>query len=112
VLRYLLILLVWLPILVFSQPWRSIVPRGNIWLFPDSIGIDFNQNPPQPVRSKVSWERLTTSTLADGLGNLIYYDRPTVYNSATVDLFNRQHQQILSGPPMQSQSQIPIVRVP
>lgn len=58
--------------------------RNNIWCFGDSAGIDFNQSPPVPFVSSVR-SRGSCVSIADSLGNLLFYanDRVGNWNNST-----------------------------
>lgn len=79
---------------VLSQPVYSTIKQGNIWLMLDSMGIDFNFNPPKPFTVETSDIDYVLAVLCDTTGRLIYYDR--VENMTNQLVMNRDSQWIPS----------------
>jgi hypothetical protein len=79
---------------VVSQPIYSTIKQGNIWLMLDSIGLNFNYNPPKPFSTLTTNQDYALATLCDTFGNLIYFDK--IDNGINQIVLNRDSQWIPS----------------
>ena len=60
---------------ILAQPIYSTVKQGNIWMLPDSLGLDFNYSPPKPFRASTPFYDMSLAAICDTFGRLRYYDK-------------------------------------
>jgi len=77
-----------------AQPIYSTIRQGNIWMIADSVGLDFNFDPPKPFLAPVGFPDWVVATLCDTLGRLKYFDK--VQNTSDQLVMNRDSQWIPS----------------
>lgn len=70
-------------------PYYANAQYGNVWIFSDSGGLDFNVSPPRPLYSAIrSWE--ASATMCDAQGNLLFYTNG-------LDIWDRNHNLMPNG---------------
>lgn len=77
---------------ILAQPIYSTVKQGNIWMLPDSLGLDFNYSPPKPFHASTPFYDLSLAAICDTFGRLRYYDK--VDNMTNQVVMNRDSQWI------------------
>jgi hypothetical protein len=71
---------------LLAQSTYSTVKQGNIWMLPDSLGLDFNYSPPKPFRASTPFYDLTLAAICDTFGRLRYYDKvESMVNQVVMD---------------------------
>ena len=85
---YIIILFIFISTITFGQG------QGNIWIFGDSAGIDFNASSPTPVNSVLisnpsNYPNECSASISDSMGNLFFYTNGSiVWNSNHIIMQN------------------------
>ncbi len=67
--------------LLFSGTLRAAAQYDNVWVFGDSAGIDFNSNPPKPIKTNINTKEGCAS-ISNEKGQLLFYsDGTTIWDS-------------------------------
>ncbi len=81
--------------------------EGNVWLFGDSAGVDFNSTLPHAILNGMTKTGETSSSICDKNGNLLFYAgsiNPSFYDNITI--WNKNNQIIQNGSGLYGQSSI------
>ena len=90
-------------LLILSYTNNFAQGRNNIWCFGDSAGIDFNQSPPVPIVTSVR-SRGSCVSIADSLGNLLFYANDRVGNgNNSTRVWNKQDNLMYNGDSIQGE---------